>query len=190
MSLHTAHGKGQNLMGTLAGFAAWSPSADGALIMNGCVQCAPLKELEMISSSLGACSVRKSQLPVFFLHLLPTKLPPASSQRAPGTGSSKADVNSTRSQGPAWDRKVLPSTSIQRGTCHPWDILQLCFPSRSYRVHIPGLGPTTLSFVVAHPVNSHVPLPCLHQDPPPFAAKEGIAPALALHETAISCLII
>lgn len=52
MSFHIALGVGQTLMETLAGFAASSLSADGAFITNGYVQCAPLKALEMISSSL------------------------------------------------------------------------------------------------------------------------------------------
>lgn len=58
MSFHIAHGEGQHLMEALAGFAASSLSADGVFIMNGCVQCAPLKALEMVSSSLQACSIR------------------------------------------------------------------------------------------------------------------------------------
>lgn len=35
MSFHIAHGEGQHLMETLAGFAASSLSADGVFIMNG-----------------------------------------------------------------------------------------------------------------------------------------------------------
>lgn len=64
MSFHIAHGEGQHLMETLSGFTASSLSADGVFITNGCVQCAPLKALEIISSSLQACNVSKFQLPV------------------------------------------------------------------------------------------------------------------------------
>lgn len=94
-----------------------------------------------------------------FSHFCPTQLLPASSQRAPGIGNSQAHMDSTRSQGPAWNRKVLPSTSIQSGTCNLWDILQLCFPSRSYRVHLAELGPVTLSFWLHTPWTAMSPLP-------------------------------
>lgn len=83
MSFHIALGVGQTLMEALAGFAASSLSAEGVFIMNGCVQCTPLKALEMISSSLQACSVRKSQLPVFPISLpLSFLLPPPTGLQA------------------------------------------------------------------------------------------------------------
>lgn len=136
MSFHIAHGEGQHLMESLAGFAASSLLADGVSVMNGCVQWAPLKALEMISSSLQACSVRKSQLPVS--HSPPTQLPPASSQRAP--------VSSARSQAPAWDRKVLPSASVQSGTVTHGIFYNSAFPAGATEFTSLNLDPSHSAF--------------------------------------------